>query len=261
MRPTPNADQCTAGRQGITHRRHRLAGGRGAVADAETELEQRGRIDEAFGHQLPGELDVAELEHLDLGANLAAAEFLRHVAQVAGRGAVKGLIEIQRAAVEAADFRQQLADVRHALGGTYEIRAGAESKRRRVGPEENVSAHAPGEVDDDVVVPVADELDALAVECAIAAGSAGRRIANVQMHDGGARRMRSERGGRNLLRRDGNVRALSHRVTRAGDGAGDEYRIADHGCLKARCTMPASITPMPVWQALGRSRRRCHSEA
>src|SRR3977135_211529 len=50
------------------------------------------------------------------------------------------------------------------------------------------------------------------------------------MHDGRPGRMRLERRCGDLLGRDGYVGVFSDRITRAGDGAGDKDRAAQHRC-------------------------------
>src|SRR5205823_150539 len=95
------------GRQGIAHRLHGLGGRGGAVLDAEAQLKKSRLLDETFCHELPGELDVPELEDLDLRANTLAAVRLRHGAQIPGRRAVERFIEVQRAAIEAPDLRSE----------------------------------------------------------------------------------------------------------------------------------------------------------
>ena len=93
-------------RESVAQRRHGRGRGRCAVLYAEAQLEQGGLIDEAFGDELLGELDVPEFEDFDLGANAPAAVLLGHVAQVAGRRAVQGFIEVQRSAIETGDLRR-----------------------------------------------------------------------------------------------------------------------------------------------------------
>src|SRR5207253_10674979 len=88
---------------------------------AEAQLKKSRLLDETFSHELPGELDVPELEDLDLRANALAAVRLRHGAQIPGRRAVERLIEVQRAAIEAPDLGLELDDVRDALTRPHEI--------------------------------------------------------------------------------------------------------------------------------------------
>src|SRR4029077_7888415 len=75
------------------------------------------------------------------------------------------------------------------------------------------------------------------------------------MHEGGPGGMRLERRGGDLLGRDGNVGVFSDRITRAGDGAGDKDRAAQHRCTlrieaasAMRCrnsSSPSSIARRP----------------
>ena len=88
--------------------------------------------------------------------------------------------------------------------------------------EDDVSAHAGGEVQDHVGAGVADALHHLAVERQGARRAAGLGIADVDMGDGGAGVRSLDAGLGDLLRRDGHVGAAPRRVARARDRAGDE---------------------------------------
>ena len=151
------------------------------------------------------------------------------LAQIVRRGDVDhvAVAEIQRAAIERADLRQQLLDMGQALDRADHIgrRAGL---GRLVVAHFEIAAHAGGEIDHHVGVAAADALDHFAVELDIAAALAGLGIAHMAMGDGGARLGRLDRRVGDLLRRDRNCRMLAHGVAGAGDGAGDDDFIV-HG--------------------------------
>src|SRR4029077_960337 len=113
----PEGRPLDVARQSVAHRQHGLRGRGGPVANAEAQLKERRSREQPLADQLPGELDVPELEDLDLRAHAARAVLRGDIAQIAGRGAVQRLVEVERSAVEAADLRTQLEDVRDALAG------------------------------------------------------------------------------------------------------------------------------------------------
>src|SRR5690348_10102535 len=137
----------------------------------------------------------------------------------------------------------KLADVCQAPRGTDEVRAACENERRFVAAEVDVATHAAGEIDDHLLILFADALEDLAEQSGVAAGCARGRVAYVNVHDRRPGSVSLERRGCDLRGRDRDVRAFLHRVAGAGDGAGDEDGIADHGALSARGARPRSITP------------------
>ena len=109
----------------------------------------------------------------------------------------------------------------NALGAVGEI--GARPGGARVGGiEDEIAAHAGGEVDDDIDARIADMRDRLAVERRVARGLAGLGVAHMEMDDRRALARRLERRIGDLTRRYGNRGMLADRVAGAGDRAGND---------------------------------------
>ena len=87
--------------------------------------------------------------------------------------------------------------------------------RRVVRIEDEVAAHAGGEVDDDVDARTADQLHRLAIVLELAPGLAGGGVADMKMGDGGARLGRLDRRVGDLARRHRNGRMLADGVAGA----------------------------------------------
>ena len=149
---------------------------------------------------------------------------LRLLAQLGGRLDDDGVAvaEVQRAAVQRADFGAEFLHMDQPLLRAHAIRAGAEVEGLLAGAHLHVAAHAGGEVDDDFLVLGADALHHLGVIFDLAGALAGRGFAHVAVHDGGAGAGRLQRGIGDLLRRHRNGRVLADGVARAGDGTGDD---------------------------------------
>ena len=177
------------------------------------------------------ERQVACVEHLELGSHAELANPSRHCSEDPGRvhqHVVAACREVHRAAVERADLRPELLDVREPLGGSREIGGLVERERRLVAAEHEVAAHARRQVHDHVGAGRADTIDHLGVKLGIARTLAGGGIADVDVHDGSAGLRGLDRGRGDLLRRDRNLVRLSGRISRTGDGAGDED-VPPHG--------------------------------
>ena len=83
--------------------------------------------------------------------------------------------------------------MRDAFSWAHKVSSGAEIQRRIVGPQHEVTAHASGQVDDQLVIFGADPFENLAEKRRVAARGARHRIANMQVHDGCTGGMRIER--------------------------------------------------------------------
>src|SRR6185437_14060381 len=131
------------------------------------------------------------------------------------------LAEVQAAAVERADVRAQLLDVREPRDAVHEVGALGEPGRV-VRVEVEVTAHARRRVDHDVDAAVADPADHLAVELHVAGALAAAGVAHVHVHDGRARAGGGDAGVGDLLGRHGHVFGLADRVTGAGQRTRDD---------------------------------------
>ena len=172
-----------------------------------------GLVDQALRLQPFGEHEVPGVEDLDLGAHAERLDLPRHRLQHGGRVGhhVVALAEIHRAAVERADLRQELGDMREPLGGARHVGAGRDRRERRLGrAEHEVAAHAGGQVQHDVDAGGADALDHLAIELRIARALAGLGVAHMDVGDGGAGLGRFDRGVGDLA---GVTGTLSERAT------------------------------------------------
>ena len=177
---------------------------------------------------------MAEFEHLQLRADAEALVGARHAAQKVRRRTVQLLIEVERTAVEAADFRHQLEYVSDPFLRAHEIGARAQRQGLLLRTKQDISAHASGQVQDHTAVLAPDSLHDLAKKRGIAARQAGLRIADMQMDDGRPGGMRLERRGGDLRRRHGHMRILAHRIRRAGHGTGDENLRCQHSAPPRR---------------------------
>ena len=110
--PDGEARPIGARRQMVSHGQHRFGRRLRAPGDAEAELEERRRVDQPLGDQLLGEPDVTEFEALDLRLHAGRLDAPCHLAQHVGGRKKRPVAEIERTAVECADFRQKLLDMR-----------------------------------------------------------------------------------------------------------------------------------------------------
>ena len=123
-------------RELVDHRREQGRVGGCAVRDVHAELEHRRRVDQAFLDQLAGEPQVAGVEDLHLDAYAELLDALGAVAEHVGRADVDqaALAEVEAAAVEGADVRQQLLDVLEPLDPVDEVGALDEASSGAAGP-------------------------------------------------------------------------------------------------------------------------------
>src|SRR6185437_13383469 len=147
------------------------------------------------------------------------------------------LAEVQAAAVERADVRAQLFDVREPGDAVHEVGALGEPGRV-VRVEVEVAAHARGRVDHDVDAAVADSAHHLPVELHLAGAAAAARVAHVHVHDGRPRAGGGDAGFGDLLRRHGHVFGLRDRVTGPGQRTRDDDLAIHRATLS---TMPANV--------------------
>ena len=132
------------------------------------------------------------------------------------------IAEIERAAIQRAEFRAQFGNVEQALNGADEIGARTPFHRRFAGADIKIAAHAGGQVDDDFLVLGADALHDFPVEINAAGTLAGLGVADMAMDHGGTGSGGFQRGIGNLLGGYGNIRAFANRVASAGHGAGND---------------------------------------
>src|ERR1700722_19239164 len=112
----------------------------------------------------------------------------------------------------------QVDDMTHAVLLADEVAAGVWGALQALIGYHNISTHAAGKIDYHVNFALADALDDLAVMAGLHAEIARFRLPNMNVNDGRAGLCRGNGGGRNLVGRDGAVRALGHLGVIAGDG-------------------------------------------
>src|SRR5699024_11500189 len=116
--------------------------------------------------------------------------------------------EVEGPAVDRADLGQQLFDVGETVEGVDEV--GARHRRQGVlRVDDEVTAHAGGEVDDRVDIGCADPTDDLTVVGDLACALLGLEVTHVDVDDGGSGTGGGDRIVRDLLRGDGHVLALA----------------------------------------------------
>ncbi len=218
-----------ARRQVVGHGLHGRGIGWRAPGNAQAQLDQR-VFQQALLEQLLGEPQVAGVEDFQLGLHAQLGDAFGAGTQLRRSGDIDevAVAEIQGAAVQGADFRQQLLDMRQALQRADQVGAGAELQRLLAATDFQVAAHAGGEVDDHVGVALADALDHLAVQRHVAARLAGLRIAHMAVGNGGAGLGCLDGGGGDFLGRDRDGRVFADGVASAGHRAGDDDFVV-HG--------------------------------
>src|SRR5215472_1422724 len=124
--PDAEAGPDGARRQHVAHRLHGIRVRRRTPGNAEAELEHRRLLQQALLMHALGEPEMAGIEHLQLGLHAQLADPLGPGAQLIGRRDEDhvAVAEVQRAAVQRADLRQQLLDMHQALQRIDEIGAG-----------------------------------------------------------------------------------------------------------------------------------------
>ena len=185
-------------------------------------MKQRRRFDQTFGDQLRGEPKVATVEYLHLRLHAQLLDPLGHGAQHIGRlnDHRIAVAEIQRAAVQGANFRFQRLDVGQALGGVDHVAAGVHF-RWIVVIDVKVTTHARGQVDDRLAAAGAQPFHHLAIEGHVAAALAGLRITHVTVNHGRPGGFGLETGLGDLAWGHGNGGVFVNGVTGAGNGTGD----------------------------------------
>ena len=145
-------------------------------------------------------------------------------AQGGGGGDVNrvAVAKIERAAVQGADFGQQLLHMDEARHGANQVGVGAEVGGVLACADFQIAAHAGGQVDDDVYARITDAVHHLGIEGRVAAEFAGLGVAYMAVHHGGAGLGGLYRRCRNLRGRDWNGRVLADGVARAGQCAGND---------------------------------------
>jgi hypothetical protein len=128
----------------------------------------------------------------------------------------------------------QIDDVAHAILLGHEVAAGCRRVLQAMIADDDVAAHAAGEVDDDVDLALTDSLDHLAVVFRLHAERTRLRVAHVNVDDRSTCLGRLDRRGGNLFWRHCTVRALRYLGVVAGDGTSDDD-IWVHGDLERRC--------------------------
>src|SRR5882724_1718436 len=240
--------------EGLHRRRIR----RRAPGNAEADLEQRRLRQQPFLHHLLGEPEMAGIEYFELRLDAELVDPPGALAQILRRGDVDhvAVAEIQRAAIERANFRQQLFDMDEPLERSHHVRRRA-GLGRLVVPHLEVATHAGGEIDHHVGAAAADALDDFAVEGGIAAALAGLGIAHVDVGDRGAGLGRLDGGIGDLLGGHGNGRMLAHGVAGAGNRAADDD-LGIHGFVSPSAPRPswprrgmALATPPTAWREAG----------
>ena len=206
-----------AGGQVVHHRLHgRGIGGR-APGNAQAELEQR-VVQQALLDHLVGKPEMPSVKNLELGLHAEFRDAFGTSTQGRRGGHVNGVTvaEIQRAAIERADVRQQFLHMHQPRQRADQIGGRAKVQRRLTATDFQVAPHAGRQVDDDVHTRVADARHHLAVQGRVTAALAGLRVTHMAVHHGGTGLGRLHRRRGDLRGRDGNGRMFVHRVAGAG---------------------------------------------
>src|SRR6218665_3381023 len=222
--PDAEAGPVRARRQVVNHGLHRASVCRGTPGNTEAQLKQWRIVEQPFLEQLLGEPQMAGVEYLQLGLEAERLyafgggpqlRWRRHVDVVA-------VTEVERAAIERADFRQQFLDMHQPGQPADQIGALAETHRLLTGADLQIAPHAGRQIDDDIGVGAANAVNHFAVQIRVTAATTRLRVAHMAMRHRRTGLRRLDRRRRNLLGSDGNRRVFAHRVTCAGDGAGDD---------------------------------------
>src|SRR5579863_2849523 len=217
-------------RQRVHHGEQVAGVGRHTPGNAGAQLDHRRSWNQPLLDELLHEPQVPRVEHLQFRLHLQIAQNTRTLAHVVGGGDVGAIAvaEVEGTAIERGDvravqaLRAQLDDVPHALFLGDEVGAGGGRVGEAALADADVTAHAAGEVDQNVHLAVTDVPDDFAVVARGHAEFAAVRIAHVNVYDGGPGARRRDGGGGNLLRGNGAVGALGDLGVVASDGAGDD---------------------------------------
>src|SRR6218665_266989 len=222
--PDAEAGPVRARRQVVNHGLHRASVCRGTPGNTEAQLKQWRIVEQTFLEQLLGEPQMPGVEYLQLGLDAERLYAFGAGAQLRGRRHVDvvAVTEVERAAIERADFRQQFLDMHQPGQPADQIGALAETHRLLTGADLQIAPHAGRQVDDDIGVGAANAVNHIAVQIRVAAATPRLRVAHMAMRHRRTGLCRLDRRRRNLLGRDGNRRVFANRITCAGDGAGDD---------------------------------------
>src|SRR5882757_2101962 len=210
--------------QQVHHRLQQLGLGWGTVRDTHAQLEQRRRVDQPLGDHLLGEPQVAGIEDLQLRFHPELLDALRADPQHVRGGDVElaALAEVQRAAVQGADVRQQLLDVRQPVQPVDQV--GSVHRLERVLlVDHQVATHPGGQVDHHVDAAVLDPPDHLPVQRDLPGWAAGLDVPDVDVHHRRAGVGRLDRRGGDLLRGDRYELAAPDGVAGAGERTGNDH--------------------------------------
>ena len=196
------------GRQHCAQRNHRFRFRRRTAVDAQAELEQRIAGHCAARYQFQRDADLAHVEHFKLGFHAPFHGVSRHDFQIGGAVDRQEVAEIHAAAIERAQLRAQPVHMFHALIGSGHVGA-VDHDRRIFRIQAELSAHAAGEVENDIDIRSADAFHHLVVIFKFPAARAGLRIANMDVHDCGAGAGCLQAGGGDLGGRHRNMGAAS----------------------------------------------------
>ena len=165
---------------------------------------------------------MAQVEALELRLDSGLLNQTRMLAQPVGTVEVDHVTEVQAAAVQRAQLRQQLAHRLVALGRCLQVGALEPVDHAVADLGEQVAAAAGGDVDHRVDIGLADALDDFTEMIGGVADAAGFRIANVQMDDAGPGTGGVQRTVGDLLRSDRKIRMLAGSIAGTGDSAGED---------------------------------------
>src|SRR6218665_1938568 len=129
--PDAEAGPVRARRQVVNHGLHRASVCRGTPWNTEAQLKQWRIVEQTFLEQLLGEPQMPGVEYLQLGLDAERLYAFGAGAQLRGRRHVDvvAVTEVERAAIERADFRQQFLDMHQPGQPADQIGALAETQR------------------------------------------------------------------------------------------------------------------------------------
>ena len=150
-----------------------------------------------------GQPQVAGIKGFDFDLNAAfrhqASAFFKHAWRI-GHDVV-GFGKVHRAAIECTNLWSAINHMLNPIKSWDHVSAVSQGQGGGWRPGDDVTAHARGQVDDDVGVAGADPLNHFAVKLRIAGRGAGFWVANVTVGDCGACFGRLDGGGGDLLGR------------------------------------------------------------
>ena len=132
--------------------------------------------------------------------------------------------------------------MRQAVARSHQVGVLPKLRRCLVGTDDQVAAHAGGEVDHYIDLGVTDAGDHFSVKRHVAAALARYRIAHVAVHNGRACLGRVDRGSGNLFGCDGNIRVLADGVAGTSHRTGDD-NLGIHAELSFNGCVARTLTP------------------